>query len=89
MRAIEIATLKIGDVFNQESEVNDSIVLTKQQTKGDKGNVLHIGKKLQREVLSFVTQHPHIVRNRESRLFRTQRGVFSSQSMQNLFRQLY
>ena len=89
LRAIEIASLKIGDVFNKDNEVNDTIVLTKQQTKGNKSNVLHIGKKLQREVLSFVTQHPHIVRNRESRLFRTQRGVFSSQSMQNLFRQLY
>lgn len=89
LRAIEMASLKIGDVFNKDNEVNDTILLTKHQTKGNKNNILHIGKKLQREIQGFVTQHPHIVRNRESRLFRTQRGVFSSQSLQNLFRQLY
>ena len=89
LRAIEIASLKIGDVFTEDNEVNDTIVLTKQQTKGSKSNVIHVGKRLQREIQAFDTQHPHIVRNRESRLFRTQRGVFSSQSLQNLFRQLY
>jgi integrase/recombinase XerD len=51
--------------------------------------VVHVGKKLQREIQGFVTRHPHVARNKESRLFRTQRGVFSSQSIQNLFRQLY
>ena len=49
----------------------------------------HFGKKLLREIEGFVTEHPNITRNRESRLLRTQRGVFSSQSIQNLFRQLY
>ena len=89
LRAIEIANLKISDVFGADGTVNDTIVLSAEQTKGNKSNVLHIGKKLQREIRSFVTQYPYITRNRESRLFKTQRGVFSSQSLQNLFRQLY
>ena len=89
LRALEIASLKVGDVFTEDSTVNDIIVLTKYQTKGSQSNVVHVGKKLQREIQGFVTQHPYITRNTESRLFRTQRGVFSSQSMQNLFRQLY
>ena len=89
LRAIEIANLKISDVFGTDDTVNDTIVLSAEQTKGSESNVLHIGKKLQREIQSFVTQYPHITRNRESRLFRTQRGVFSSQSIQNLFSQLY
>ena len=76
-------------MFTEDSTVNDIIVLTKYQTKGSQSNVVHVGKKLQREIQGFVTQHPYITRNTESRLFRTQRGVFSSQSMQNLFRQLY
>ena len=67
LRAIEIASLKIGDVFTEDNEVNDTIVLTKQQTKGSKSNVIHVGKKLQREIHSFVTQYPHITRKRESR----------------------
>ena len=89
MRAIEIASLKVGDVLSNEDTANDIIVLTKHRTKGSQTNVIHVGKKLQREITTFVIQHPHIARNRESRMFRTQRGVFSSQSMQNLFRQLY
>lgn len=89
LRAIEIASLKVGDVFSKDNSVNDTIVLTKLQTKGSKSNVIHVGKKLQREMQGFITRHPHITRNRESRLFRSQRGVFSSQSIQNLFRQLY
>ena len=89
LRAIEIASLKVGDVLSDDNTANDIIVLTKHQTKGSKSNVIHVGKKLQREIQAFVTQHSHITRNRESRLFRTQRGVFSSQSIQNLFRQLY
>ena len=89
LRAIEIANLKISDVFGADDTVNDTIVLSAEQTKGNKSNVLHIGKKLQREIRCFVTQYPHITRSRENRLLRTQRGVFSSQSIQNLFRQLY
>lgn len=89
LRSIEIATLKVGDVLTTENTVNDIIVLSKYQTKGCNRNVVHVGKKLRREIKNFVIEHPHIIKNRESRLFRTQRGIFSSQSMQNLFRQLY
>ena len=87
LRAIEIANLKINDVFTNENTVNDIIVLNKEQTKGSKSNVIHVGKKLQKEILNFVNKHPHITKNRDNRLFKTQRGVFSSQSIQNLFRQ--
>ena len=89
LRSIEIANLKVGDVITDENTVNDIIVLSKEQTKGSKRNVIHVGKKLQKEILTFVNKHPQIAKNRENRLFKTQRGVFSSQSLQNLFRQLY
>ena len=48
---IEIANLKVGDVFTNENTVNDIIVLSKEQTKGSKRNVIHVGKKLQKEIL--------------------------------------
>ena len=89
LRAVEIANLKIGDVFASDDTVNDIIVLSAEQTKGSERNVFYIGKKLRREIQRFVNQYPHVTRNREVRLFKTQRGVFSSQSLQNLFRQLY
>ena len=89
LRAIEIANLKVGDVFTNENTVNDIIVLSKEQTKGKNNNVVHVGKKLQKEILNFTNKHPNLTKNEENRLFKTQRGVFSSQSIQNLFRQLY
>ena len=89
LRAIEIANLKVGDVFTNENTVNDIIVLSKEQTKGKNNNVVHVGKKLQKEILNFTNKHTNLIKNEENRLFKTQRGVFSSQSLQNLFRQLY
>ena len=41
-----------------------------------------MGKKLQKEILNLQI-HPNLIKNEENRLFKTQRGVFSSQSIQN------
>ena len=60
LRAIEIASLKVGDVLSDDNTANDIIVLSKHQTKGSKSNVIHVAKKLQREIQGFVTPGPHI-----------------------------
>ena len=56
LRAIEIANLKVGDVFTNENTVNDIIVLSKEQTKGKNNNVVHVGKKLQKEIIGIVVK---------------------------------
>jgi len=89
LRAIEIANLNVSDILSPTNEVNDIIRLTKEQTKGSNSNTVHIGKKLQKEILRFITAYPNTIYNKDKRLFQTQRGTFSSQTIQNLFRNLY
>jgi len=89
LRAIEIANLNVSDILSPTNEVNDIIRLTKEQTKGSKSNTVHVGKKLQKEILRFINAYPNTTYNKDKRLFQSQRGRFSSQSIQNLFRNLY
>ena len=89
LRSIEIANLKVGDVLTTENTVNDIIRLTKEQTKGSNSNTVHVGKKLQKEILRFISKYPNTIYNKDRKLFQTQRGTFSSQTIQNLFRNLY
>ena len=89
LRAIEIANLNVSDILSPTNEVNDIIRLTKEQTKGSNSNTVHVGKKLQREILRFISKYPNTIYNKDKRLFQSQRGKFSSQSIQNLFRNLY
>ena len=58
LRAVEIANLKISDVFGADGTVNDTIVLSAEQTKGSNRNVIHVGKRLQREIQSFFHGKP-------------------------------
>ena len=89
LRAIEIANLNVSDILSPTNTVNDIIRLTKEQTKGSKSNTVHVGKKLQKEILRFISAYPNTIYNKDKKLFRTQRGTFSSQTIQNLFRNLY
>ena len=89
LRAIEIANLNVSDILSPTNEVNDIIRLTKEQTKGSNSNTVHVGKKLQKEILRFINAYPNTIYNKDKKLFRTQRGTFSSQTIQNLFRNLY
>ena len=89
LRAIEIANLNVSDILSPTNTVNDIIRLTKEQTKGSNSNTVHVGKKLQKEILRFISAYPNTIYNKDKKLFRTQRGTFSSQTIQNLFRHLY
>ena len=89
LRAVEIANLNVSDILSPTNTVNDIIRLTKEQTKGSNSNTVHIGKKLQKEILRFISKYPNTIYNKDKRLFQTQRGTFSSQTIQNLFRNLY
>ena len=89
LRAIEIANLNVSDILSPTNTVNDIIRLTKEQTKGSNSNTVHVGKKLQKEILRFISAYPNTIYNKDKKLFRTQRGTFSSQTIQNLFRNLY
>ena len=89
MRACEIANLRINNC-SDTNEVLDLIVLDKEQTKGNKRQTVVVSTALKKEILRYITAKPQLLnREKDGFLLRTQRGAFSSQTIQNLFRQLY
>ena len=90
MRACEIANLRINNVLSDTNEVLDLIVLDKEQTKGNKRQTVVVSTALKKEILRYITAQPQLLtRNKDGFLLKTQKGSFSSQTIQNLFRQLY
>ncbi len=57
-RVGEIAKMTVGDVLNGDGSVVREIKLTAEQTKGNKGRIVYLSEKLQRELLHYVRQLP-------------------------------
>ena len=89
MRAIEIANLRVKDVLSADNEVLDAIALNKTQTKGNKGQTVYIGKALKKELAKYFAKFPRIAEAKQSHLLRTQKGNFTSITIQHLFKHLY
>ena len=90
MRACEIANLRINNVLSDTNAVLDSIVLDKEQTKGDKRQTVVVSTALKKAIQRYISTNPQLLkRDKDGFLLRTQKGSFSSQTIQNLFRQLY
>ena len=89
MRAVEIANLRVSNVISDTNEVLDLIVLNKEQTKGNKRQTVVVSKQLKKEIMRFIAKFPNILKNKNGFLLKTQKGNFNSQTIQNLFRQLF
>ena len=84
MRACEIANLRINNVLSDTNEVLDLIVLDKEQTKGNKRQTVVVSTALKKEILRYITAQPQLLkRNKDGFLLKTQKGSFSSQTIQN------
>jgi integrase/recombinase XerD len=93
LRACEIAALKVGDVItelgNGTWEVKGEVVLKSNQTKGSKAQTVVISSLLRKEVTDYYGRI-RLTSDLGSNLISSQkRGSFNSQTVQNLFRQLY
>ena len=89
MRAHELASLKLGDVVDEDGKVRDEIVLQAAQTKGKKARRVFINAKLKRELALYVRAVCQ-ERNPTEPLFRSQkRTAFSGNTMCQLFLNLY
>ena len=90
LRACEIASLRVGDVFDEGGAVKDTIYLAADQTKGaDSGTVL-VNAKLKRQLVAFAKQYPAHVSNRSGPLlFSAKGGGFTAQTIVNLFKRIY
>ena len=90
LRACEIAALKVGDVFDPDGNVKDTIYLSASQTKGSDSCTVLVNSKLQKQLSKYAVQYPQHVINFDAKLiFSAKRGGFSAQTIVNLFNRLY
>lgn len=90
LRACEIAALCVGDVFDSDGGVRDTIYLAATQTKGrDTGTVL-VNKRLAKALSAYAAQHTHHTSHPAVPLFFSAKGGgFSAQTIVNLFARFY
>ncbi|WP_299691272.1 site-specific integrase [uncultured Tateyamaria sp.] len=90
LRACEIAGLRVGDVFEDNGKVRDTIYLAAAQTKGDDGATVLVSKRLAKALAAYAAQHPrHIAKQGASLFFSAKGGGFSAQTIVNLFARFY
>jgi integrase/recombinase XerD len=90
MRAHELASLKIGDVVDEDGRIRNEIVLTAAQTKGRRARRVFVNAKLKRELAAYV-KSDCADKSLSSPLFVSQKGnkAFSSNTMCQLFLNVY
>ena len=90
LRACEIAALRVGDVFDEASNVKDTIYLNSAQTKGSDSTTVLVNTKLKRQLEKFAKQYPlHMSTRTAPLLFSAKGGGFSAQTIVNLFKRIY
>lgn len=89
LRACEIASLRIGDVMSTNGEAKATIVLQHWQTKGKQRQEVVVSEKLRKEITQFVNHHRGSAPPESPLLVSQKGGGFSSQTIQQTFRQLY
>jgi len=88
MRAGEIAALKLSHVVNGDSSVRDRIHLKSNESKGQHGRTVFLGKKLQKEIYAYTTTRKY--NDLEAPLIPSNKGGhFSSTTMVLLFRRIF
>lgn len=90
MRAGEISALTVSHVVNLDGTVRDRIHLDNGQTKGDRKRTVILNRRVQAEVLEFVSGLTGCARNLDQPLIQSQkRGHFSPTTLVMLFRRIY
>ena len=88
LRAIEIAALCVGDVYDERGRARAQFTITQAQTKGDSARTIYVNKKLMR--ILDVYHATLVTRDTSAPLFMTQMHTrFSANTMCQLFLQIY
>ena len=93
LRACEIAALKVGDVINELKdgtwEVKTEAVLKSNQTKGNKAQTVVFSSGLCKEIAGYYAHSEETLEMTDHLIYSQKKSGFSSQTIQNLFRELY
>lgn len=90
MWACEIVALKVGDVFDENGGVRDTVFLKAEQTKCDEAKTVLISKRRSKPLIAYAAAYPrHTSNTAASLFFRAKRGGFSAQTVVNLFARFY
>lgn len=89
MRVGEIASLKIGDVINEQGVAKDEIRLSAEQTKGNKARIVMLGEKLRKEINGYCGQLKKADPTRPLIASQKSRNGFSANSLSQEFKKLY
>jgi integrase/recombinase XerD len=88
LRAKEIASLTVGDVFDAEGAVRDQFVLQGRQSKGGKARTVYLNQRLRRALAEYATTIA--LADPKRPLFESQKGGhFSANTMCQLFLEIY
>ena len=88
-RVGEISAIKFGDAVNEDGKARAEIKLAATQTKGNKGRVVYVSERLQREIEAYVGSLKSY--DMDMALIGTQRrrAHFSNVTMCALFKRFY
>lgn len=90
MRACEIAALCVGDVFDSNGAVRDTVLLQATQTKGNATSTVLINRRTAQALARYAKQYPRRLQKPDAPLiFSAKGGGFTAQTMVNLFYTLY
>jgi len=81
----------VGDVVDGEGYIKDTVLLTKDMTKGSKANSVYLSEFVKKEIKKYLESNAERLVTLKSPLIYSQRtgGHFSSQTLQILFKTLY
>ena len=89
LRACEIASLRVGDVMGTDGTVKANVLLERWQTKGKQRQQVVFSEKLRKEITAFIQEQRQYADSDAPLLLSQKGGAFSSQTIQQAFRQLY
>jgi len=87
LRVKEMASLMIDDVINENGKIRDSFHLKADQSKGKNGRYVYLSnKKLRKNLENYLASRD---KDLNRHLFKSQKTIFSANSLQQLFKRLY
>ncbi|WP_206201895.1 site-specific integrase [Terasakiella sp. SH-1] len=87
LRAIEVASLKVSDVLDEDGNINSRIMLTKHQTKGQQARPIFVSDKLKKELRAYLADIK--VYNKDQSLFISQKAPFTRHGICMLLKRIY